>query len=215
MEGRLSSQRRSRYESTIGATERGRQNLEFARSLLAALKASRTAAARPARYWAAGIAAMLALAVLPAWLAFRVASVTAQLEKLRAESTASEARLRSELSAANRAPTPVEAAFLLTPGMARSGDGPARLQLSAQADTIRFELVPPPGAASGDYVVTIRTPGGPGLWSRSTTLTGRVLIAQAPAKLFSGGAYEIALRRLTAGEQAPDLVTYSFRLLRK
>jgi hypothetical protein len=158
---------------------------------------------------------MLALAVLPAWLAFRVASVTAQLEKLRAESTASEARLRSELSAANRAPAPVEAAFLLTPGLARSGEGPARLQLSAQADTIRFELVAPPGAASADYVITIRAAGGPELWSRSASLPGRVLIVVAPAKLFSGGAYEIAVRRLTAGEQAPDLVTYSFRVERK
>jgi hypothetical protein len=214
LEGRLSPGRRLRFEQTIGATERGRKNLEFARALLDTLRASRTTAAGPARYWAAGIAAALALAVLPVWLAFHVAGLTAQLEKLRAETAASRARLESELSARN-IPAPVEVAFLLTPGRARSGDGTAELELSLQAETVRFELLLPPGAGPGDYVITIHSASGRQVWSRSATVSGRSLIVPVPAKLFSGGDYQIAARRLTAGEQAPDLATYSFRLIRK
>jgi hypothetical protein len=108
-----------------------------------------------------------------------------------------------------------ETSFLLTPGMARSADGPARPELTAQADIVRFELVLPPGAAAGDYGIGIRAAAGAEVWSRSATLSGRSLVATAPAKLFASGDYEAVGRRLTAGEQAPDLATYSFRLLRK
>jgi hypothetical protein len=218
LEGRLSPQRRLRFETTIGATGRGRKNLEFARSLLDVLKTSRKVTAMPARYWAAGIAAALALAVLPAWLAFRVAGLTTQLEKLRGESTTWQARLERELAARSvppPAPAPVEATFLLAPGLARSEGGPERLQLSAQADTIRFELVLPPGASSGDLVITIRAAAGGEIWSRSSAVPGHTAIATVPARLFAAGEYTIAVRRLAAGEQPPDLATYSFRLVRK
>jgi anti-sigma factor RsiW len=213
LEGRLSSSRRVRFEGAIGATERGRQNLDFARSLLAALRASRTAAPPPARYWAAGIAAAIALTVLPAWLAFHVASLSKQVETLRAETAASAARLGRELAAVRTAP--VEAAFLLTPGLARGGDGPTRLELSDQAEAIRFELVLPPGSTSGDLVITISAATGGQVWSRTAASSGRVVIVQTPTKLLAGGDYEITARRLTAGEQSPDLAAYSFRLIRK
>jgi len=206
LEGRLSGDRRSRFESAIGATERGKNNLEFARSVLIALRASRAPAERPQRYWAAALAAALALAILPVWLAFRVASLTGQLERLQAENG----------RPAVQSPVPTELRFLLTPGLARSEGGPPRLELSAQADLIRFELVTPPGAPSGDYVVTIQAAaGGAQVWSQSAALSGRTLAVTAPAKLFAAGEYGVAVRRLTAGEQSPDLATYSFRLARK
>src|SRR5690349_9656443 len=78
LEGRLSSARSQRFESTIGATERGVRNLEFARLLLDGLRASRASAAWLGRYWAGAIAAAVAVVVLPAWLAVRVASLTSQ-----------------------------------------------------------------------------------------------------------------------------------------
>jgi anti-sigma factor RsiW len=220
-EGRLSPERRARFEKTIGAGERGRENVQFAQSLLAALRASERATALSARYWWIAAAAALILLAASAWLAFRVSALNTQLAQVRAESAASQARLESQLAATRNVPPPaaIEVAFLLTPGLSRSGDGPARLEVSPEVSTLRFELVPPPGAASetkrGDFAIVIRSASGGQVWSHGASLSGRTWIAQAPAKLFTTGAYEIALRQLTSGEQAPDLATYPFRLIRK
>jgi hypothetical protein len=209
LNGRLSPQRRQLYESTIGATERGRRNLEFARALVGILRQSQRSAARPARYWTIGIAAVLMLGALPAWLAIHVAGLKQEIERLQADAV----RMGREIAAANGA-RPVEAAFLLTPGMSRGGDGPPRLHLAANADTIRFEMVPPPGAASGDFIVAINSAGAE-VWSRSAAISGRTLVVTAPAKLFGAGDYEISIRRLTAGEPASELASYFFRLTKK
>jgi hypothetical protein len=213
LQGRLSPERRARFETTIGATERGRRNLEFARALLEVLRSTRAAAPSPARYWVAGLAAAVITGVIPVWLAFRVASLTQESETLHA----TQARLEQRIAALRSVPAvaPLETAFLLAPGQARGGDGPARLQLSAEAGSVRFELVLPPGAASGDYVVSIRTSVGSEVWSGSATVAGRTLAVSLPAKLLGAGAYEVSLRRLTAGEQPSELATYSFRLTRK
>jgi anti-sigma factor RsiW len=55
LQGRLSPERRARFENTIGRTERGRKNLEFAQALLDTLKATHPQR-HHARYWAMGIA---------------------------------------------------------------------------------------------------------------------------------------------------------------
>jgi hypothetical protein len=214
LQGRLSPQRRQRFEATIAATERGQRNLQFARLLLDTLRESRKATAWPRAYSYAAIAALLVLAVLPAWLTFRVAGLTAELQKSRNDSAASIARLNRELANERKTPaTPLEMAFLLTPGLTRGNGAETRLQVSAAADTLRLELVAPPGATAGDYVVTISHAGAQ-VWSGSTPLSGRVLIAKAPARMFSAGAYEISIRRLTAGEQAPELASYIFQIIR-
>ncbi|HEV8145679.1 MAG TPA: hypothetical protein VGP79_04835 [Bryobacteraceae bacterium] len=218
-EGRLSPERRAHFEKTIGASERGRESVQFAQSLLAALRASERAPV-PTRYWAIAAAAALILLAASAWLALRITALNTELTQVRAESAAAQARFESQLaSTSNVPPAAVEVAFLLTPGLSRSGNGPARLEISPEVATVRFELVPPPGAASetkpGDFAIVIRSATGGQVWSHSAPLSGRPWIAQAPAKLFASGAYEIAVRQLTSGEQAPDLATYSFRLIRK
>src|SRR5262249_42860812 len=131
---------------------------------------------------------------------------------IKAGSAASQARLRSELAAAR---TPVETSFLLTPGSTRSAASATRLEIPAQADSLRFELVLPPGAASGDYAITLRAANGSQIWSRSATVAGRTANASIPASLMAAGSYEIGIRRLTAGEQLPELAIYSFHLVRK
>ena len=217
LQGRLSPERRARFESTIGATERGRGNLEFGRHLLEALRASQTMAASSTRYIVAGIAAILLLGVLTGWLALRESGLSSQLAELRADNARSQARLEAELRASNQKPAtaPLVASLLLTPGLSRSTGGPGTLKVSAQADFVRLELVPPPGAASGNYVAAIRDASEAELWSQSVTLSEQAWILKIPAKLLPAGAYQVAVRRLTAGEQAPDLATYSFRLIRK
>jgi hypothetical protein len=214
LQGRLSPQRRQRFETTIAATERGQRNLQFAQLLLDALRESKRVTAWPRAYRYGAIAALLLLAVLPAWLTVRVAGLTAELQKSRNDSAASIARLNRELANERKTQaTPLEMAFLLTPGLTRGNGAETRLQVSAAADTLRLELVAPPGSTTGDYVVTI-SHGGAQVWSGSAQLSGRMLIAKAPAKLFSGGAYETSIRRLTAGEQAPELATYNFQIIR-
>src|SRR5262249_48606215 len=110
---------------------------------------------------------------------------------------------------------PVETAFLLTPGRSRSEDGPARLELSSTADAIRFELALPPGAEAGDFAVTISAADGGQIWSRIAGTSERTIVATVPANLFVTGDYRLAIRRLTSGEQAPNLAVYSFHFTRK
>src|SRR5262245_60374715 len=56
VEGGLSPERRTRFEGTIGATERGRKNVAFARALLEVLKSSRKVYVIPTRYRVGAIA---------------------------------------------------------------------------------------------------------------------------------------------------------------
>src|SRR5207245_466980 len=110
---------------------------------------------------------------------------------------------------------PVESAFLLIPGRSRAAAAIARLDVPPQAEILRLELMAPPGIEPpGDCIVTIRT-NNADLLSEKTSASGRSWIVRAPARLFSAGDYEIAVRRVTAGEPAPDLAQYSFRLIRK
>jgi hypothetical protein len=211
VEGRLSPERRRRFETTIGATERGRKNLEFARSLLSTLVALRTRERRSLAPWAAAIAAAVVIALIAAWAALRVARLDTELASARNETKALEARLRT----APAMRPALEVSFLLTPGATRSGEGPARLEVLHQADTARFELVLPPETAAGDYAISLRWSRGAEIWSRSEAVTGRTVAIAVPAGALTGGSYEIGIRRLTAGEQLPDLATYSFRLIRR
>src|SRR5262249_7309742 len=134
LQGRLSSAQKLHFESTVALTERGGANLEFARLLLSALQSPQVAA-RTSRHWIpAAAAAALLLAAIPAWLAMRLSVLNGELEKLRAENAAASSRFERQLSAAQAAALapPVEAAFLLTPGLARGGSTPARLELVPQ-----------------------------------------------------------------------------------
>jgi hypothetical protein len=211
LQGRLSPDRRMHFEATIGASERGRANLEFARALLSQLKSSPGAAAVPSRYWAMGIAAAVVLAVLPLWMGARLRN---EMNQLRAESSATQARIEREFSSQRTARAQVEAVFLLTPGQSRGANGPSRLELSGPVDELTLELVPPPSATPGDYVVTIRSASGNQVWSQSAPLSGHTWLVRASASLFTPGSYEVAVRRLAAGEQPADLATYFFRVTR-
>src|SRR5437773_11341675 len=104
-------------EATIGGTPRGRQSVEFPRSLLGVLRLSRNAALRPAPLWRIGIAAAIVLSILPVWLAFQLGAVRAQLNRVMAENAAQTATSNVPV------PAPIETAFLLTPGLAPGSDG--------------------------------------------------------------------------------------------
>ena len=204
VQGRLSPKRRAHFESTIGATDRGRQNVEFARSLLAALETAHPRSGSWAPAWAAGIAAVLVLGVASAWLAYHVADLQGQVQRLRA----------AEKIPPAAPPPATEVAFLLTPGLSRSQGGVPRLQLSPEDGAVRFQLVAPPGAATGDHVITMRVASGAELWSQSAPLASSLWTVTIPAKILPSGPCEIAVRRLTSGEQAADLAKYSFRVVR-
>jgi hypothetical protein len=216
LQNKLTAPRRTRFEDTIARTERGRENLAFARSLLDELRYSKIhgllkpEAARLARYWP--IAAAVVLAVSPFWVTSRF---TKDLERLRADNGALQARLERELANQHLAPVPIEARFLLTPGQSRGADAPGELELPGKLDSVALELVAPPGFAPGDYVLVIRGGSGNQVWSQSATLAGSPWTIHVPASVFSTGSYEVALRRLAAGEQPPVLATYYFRVTRR
>jgi hypothetical protein len=197
---RLSQERRRRFEATIGATDRGHKNVELARAMLAAARTSQ--ASQSKRNWGVGIAASVLLVIAGGWMASRLASLTREVAELRAEATKSP-------PVAN----PVEAAFLLTPGVSRSNGGPARLELRREADIVNFELLAPPGTPQGDYVVEIRANDAV-VSSLATRFMSPSFLVRVAAKLLTPGDYEVAVRRVSAGEQASDFATYSFALVR-
>ena len=199
-ENRLPPERRRRFEATIGATERGRKNVELARAMLAALRASQGSGSKTAaRYWAMGIAAALVVAIAAGGLVLRQ-----EISQLRVLAEAKPAPIAA----------PVEAAFLLTPGLSRGGEGVATLELRPEADVLRLDLLLPPGIRPGDYAVEIRA-NDRLVSSQSAQTLGRTLSTHAAAKLFSAGNYEVSVRRLSAGEQPPELAAYAFRLIRR
>jgi hypothetical protein len=207
---RLSDERRRKFETTLGATERGQRKVEFARALMEMLQLSRAPTPRTGMYWMLAIAAALVLSALPLWMVSREARLNAEIEKLRTDVAAAAARTAPAVTT-----PPIEARFLLTMGRSRGSDEPTILQAPAKADVLRFELVLPPDTASVDFVVTARVVGGAVVWSRSEKLSGATASVSAPAASFPSGSYVISLRRMTAGEQLPDLASYPFRIVRK
>lgn len=200
VENRLSADRRGQFEKTIGATERGRRNVELAQSILAALRASQV----PSRsYHAAGIAAAVLLAISSAWLAFRVAQVTGEIEQLQ------------NRASAPAKPPPLEVAFVLSTARSRAEGGIERLEVPPDAESIRLEFIAPAGiATSNEDVIAIRT-NDTDLWSQKALLSGPNWVLRAPARLFPPADYEVVVRRLTKDKPAADLIHYSFRLFRK
>jgi hypothetical protein len=213
VEDRLPAGRRERFSETIGATERGRENVQFARDLMTTLNAAERLQARSQYQWWAAAAALL-LAALTGWLAFRVGSLSSELAAVRRDATAQQARNLQPAAAAPPAQI-VEVAFLLTPGRSRGDSTPVRLELAASATQVRLELAPPPGADPGDYVVAIHSASGAEIFSHVGAQSGTVWSVAAPAALFPPGSYEVTVRRVSSGEQQADLASYPFRLTRR
>jgi hypothetical protein len=203
VEGRLNGARRERFERTIGATERGRSNVEFARALLGALRASQVAERRMIpRFWAAAIAAAILLAAPFTWLSLEVRRLRGELATVKATPTA---------PAATPAPAPLEVAMLLTPGRTRSNGATPRLEIASGVDRVRLELVAPSGAAAGDAAIAIRGESGADLFSRSVSRTGPAWVAEVPAAIFVPGDYQVSVSTLTGSEMA----SYFFRVVRR
>lgn len=206
VEDRLSQERRHRCESTILATPRGRKNLEFARLLLTTLRSGKSSE-RPFAAWIA-IAAAVVLAIAGSVLTLRLTALRSDLASARKQIWALESRVPSQPQR-----LPLEVSFLLHAGTTRS-DGSTRLNVPANADTVRIELLLPPGASAGDYSIAVRASGGAEVWSRTAAASGKTIVIAIPAAALPAGSYEIGIRRLAAGEQPPELATYSFRLIR-
>lgn len=203
VQGHLTPEQRANFERTIGATERGRAKLRFARSLLNVLRAGQAPVpgSRPGK-WASIAAAALVIPL--AVLYWRVTEFGRQIEKLRVDVAAT----RSTGSK-----SPVEAAFLLTPGISRSGGETSKLRIAAFVESIRFQLISPPDGP-GECVIAIYGADHTQVWSGSSSALGKVYLVTLPAKLLASGSYEIRLKRLSAGEQEPDLASYVFVLVR-
>jgi len=203
---RLSPARRREFEATIGATEQGKRNVEFARVLVRALRESQSVSAGRGRYWVAAVAAGIVLAAVLSWLAVKVSRLNEQVAALQAPHP-------TVVQLPPPVQVPVEAAFLLLPGQSRSGGETAPFSTPKEASALRLELVLPPGAAPGNYAVAILTKGTL-VWSGSAAADGPSVKVALSAHLLQSGEYEVSLRRLAAGEQPPELARYWFRLER-
>lgn len=196
--GRLSDSRRRVFEEKLALIPRVAANVEFARKLLDALH--RTAQPRKRAWLPAAIAAMVAMLAIPAYLAVRMAGLQRQVSELQASPKPQPVQ------------EPLAVAFLLTPGLARSVDGPPALRIPAAAGAVDLQLVLPP-SLRGEFSVAIRTAEGTVAASRTLSVSAATATLRVPAAALKPGDYEAALRKLSAGDPGQDLLVFSFRIV--
>jgi hypothetical protein len=197
LSGELARADREKFERRFVRTQAGPERLAFARALLARLPQSR----RPPQLhrWL-GVAAAILLAAVPAWLVVETRRLDRELRRLEVE--------RSGISPAPP-PQGVVAAFILSPGLARSDAEPKRLTLPAGVTTIelRFELRR--GAGYASYRAVLRTAAGSELFNEQA---GSPLL-RVPAALLAPGDYQVLLYGLAAGGQPEEAGDYYFSVL--
>jgi hypothetical protein len=194
--GSLPAERRARFEQRFLNTPEQMERLAFSRALLQ----SKSRAVNPRRstaMWVAGIAALLALALV-LW---------------RTQSTPRGPRVSPPL-ATNR--TEIVVAFALRPGPARDGaDAGNSFDIPSSATLVRLmaglETGPHPS-----YHATLRTPDGIVIWTQNGIHADpdRKLTLEIPASLLAAGHYVLTLSGDAPGKPAEDVADYSIRIRR-
>ncbi len=201
-EERLSAQQRQHFETTIGATERGRENVAFARSLLRVLRASE-APLRRTRAWLPAAAAAVVIAIPLTWLTIRFANLDHRKDQISSRPST------APVTTAN-----VETSYALTVARTRANGGLDRLEILPQVTMVRLELIAPGGTlTAGDFMITLHTADSE-VWKQTTRFSGKGWEIRVPAQIFTTGDYEISVQPLGSNEPSASS-TYYLRILRK
>jgi len=190
---------------------------------------------QPALRVATGLAAVV-LVLGAAWLVVETARLRNQLgvvqaqrrdaedrlaqQRARLEQLTQQLRREREQRAAGPSRLPeVAVSLILTPGLVRGLEEPARLAISAQVQRLRLELDLPEQAAYRSYRATIRTAEGGQVWSEDplrarTRDSGKAVVLSFPAAVLTPGEYLVELRGLTESGAFEALESYYFRLSR-
>jgi hypothetical protein len=203
-QGGLTPSERQGLEQRLLRTPEGRERLERARALLAALAEGRTREARPARWLPAAAAAVVAAGGTIAWVALRSSGEGPR----QAEVSPSPIIRPTPRPADSNPPLATMVALALSPGLSRAEAAPRRVTLPDSA-TLRLSLSLPPGTAGASRAV-IRDVDGREVWSGSVARDASAAIVEVPARALAEGDYELVL----SGDAGREIASYAFGVLR-
>jgi hypothetical protein len=198
--GEMTASERLLMESSLLASDEGRQMLDFARSLAAVQKRN---GKRSPPYL------LIAAAVV-------VATAIGLLLTLRKDHSAIETRATPPISAPQAQPStaPVVFSVLLTPGATRGGGQIKRLTIPSGTDVVQLQL-----DLEGDrhpaYTATLKTTSGAQVWAQAglNPQSDGSVLCRVPAGIFKSGSYELALAA-TSGRPTDVLAYYYFQVFR-
>jgi anti-sigma factor RsiW len=214
IDGRLSPHDRAQFETHFLASARRREKWEAQQAIATFFRTSTppapflTALSRFLKSQTFGVRVAMAAAGLV--LAAGLGVLGAGYLRFQEQAGALQAHVAELERGAAR--EPAIAAFLLEPGMVRSGEG-NRLRVAAGTEwvVLRLEL---PEAAPADtaYVVTLSTPEGEELWRQGRLRPmGAKLELRLPGSLLSRGDYVVSVAARLGSKQT-DLPSYVFHV---
>jgi len=111
-------------------------------------------------------------------------------------------------------------AFVLTPGMVRGTDEPARIVVPRDIDQIRLQLDLENVGEYLSYRGELRTAGGQLLWSQDglpsrSTAWGKAIVLTIPSVVLGPGEHELTLRGLVSRGKFEDSGYYYFSVIKR
>ena len=105
-------------------------------------------------------------------------------------------------------------AFVLTPGLTRDTDGPRRLLIPSDADSVRLQLDVRTKTIYRRYRASLQTLDGVELRSQDLAVTAPATVLALPARLLKPGDYLIDLKGVTPASDAEQIGEYYFTVVR-
>jgi hypothetical protein len=120
-------------------------------------------------------------------------------------------RQQLEQKIGQRPSTPAFFSFALIPGLARDGEGPKRLVIPLDAESIKLQLQPRANARSPRYRAALQNLDGDQLWSEDVP-TASILV---PARVLPAGDYMITLQGIASNGETIEAGDFYFHVIRK
>ncbi|HEY7546904.1 MAG TPA: hypothetical protein VID27_18575 [Blastocatellia bacterium] len=252
--GRLSPPERQQFEQHFLPFEDRREKVEFARqwrTFVAGNRAKPAEKAKPrwlnffhSRLVLIPLAASLVLALGAGLLAFQLARLNRQIERMREERGAQEKtaqelheqvadeqrrsqqlleelqneRSKREVKDRPSPSLPVIASFLLSPGLSRGAGEGGKFAVPVEATEVRLQVLFKVGDYSV-YAAEVETVEGRRVWSQRALKArargeDRSVIVTVPARLLRDEDYILTLKGITPAGEMKDVSEYSFRIVR-
>ena len=109
-------------------------------------------------------------------------------------------QLEQDSSKGRRAPFVL--AFALAPGLVRGAEGPKRLRVPPEADSVQLKLDLDAGEQPGEVRASLQNLDGQELWSQDVRATSSSATLAVPARVLPPGDYLVELQEKGTGERA-------------
>lgn len=139
--------------------------------------------------------------------------LSTQLQREREHSQQLAGELQRQLQESAPPAPPAIVSLVLWPGISRGGGARSKLVIPQAAQRVRVEIGVEPEDDYRSFRVELRAPGGESIWTRANLSAqrargGRAIRLNLPAAIFRAGAYELALKGVTAEGTTEDVGYY-------